>query len=213
VICTQCKQHHPTVPEYCHGVPIEVNSASFVDSPSRLQRWRHIRRIAIRLFDERGFAAVSIDDITAAAGVSRRTFFNYFATKGAVLFDPDPEESHRLGELLHGKDPAVGLWHTLTQVLLEYFGEQEMVITARRSILGVDPALDPQHMLANAQFEESLLIWLAENSVRDYRARLSVSIALAVVRESFRSWQPTSGYRTFLDSLADGFAFAGPGSR
>lgn len=44
-----------------------------------------IARIAIRMFLERGYDAVSVDDIAAAAGMSQRTFFRYFPTKDEVL--------------------------------------------------------------------------------------------------------------------------------
>ncbi|NEW38935.1 TetR family transcriptional regulator [Nocardia cyriacigeorgica] len=45
-----------------------------------------IVRAATTLFLEHGFAATSITDIAAAAGVSRRTFFLYFPSKEDVLF-------------------------------------------------------------------------------------------------------------------------------
>jgi AcrR family transcriptional regulator len=42
---------------------------------------------AIRLFDERGIDATSIDDIAQAVDVSRATFFNYFPYKEAILVE------------------------------------------------------------------------------------------------------------------------------
>ena len=47
---------------------------------------RELRQIALRLFAECGFEATTIDQITAEAGVSERTFFRYFATKASVLW-------------------------------------------------------------------------------------------------------------------------------
>jgi TetR/AcrR family transcriptional regulator, regulator of mycofactocin system len=55
---------------------------------------RELRQIALRLFMECGFEATTIEQITAEAGVSERTFFRYFATKASVLwidFDTEVE--------------------------------------------------------------------------------------------------------------------------
>jgi AcrR family transcriptional regulator len=46
-----------------------------------------IRATAQRLFDERGFDAVTIADVAAAADVAVQTVFNHFETKEALFFD------------------------------------------------------------------------------------------------------------------------------
>jgi TetR/AcrR family transcriptional regulator, regulator of mycofactocin system len=43
-------------------------------------------RVAFALFREQGFDATTIDQLAAAVGVTKRTFFNYFPSKEALVF-------------------------------------------------------------------------------------------------------------------------------
>ena len=53
---------------------------------------------ALRLVDERGLEHVTVEDISEAADVSPRTFFNYFATKDDAVFGSMLEGSERIRE-------------------------------------------------------------------------------------------------------------------
>ncbi|EGF57695.1 TetR/AcrR family transcriptional regulator [Actinomyces sp. oral taxon 170] len=54
-----------------------------------------IRAAALALTRERGYAAMTVDDVAALAGVSRRTVFNHFSSKTDLLVvglePPEPE--------------------------------------------------------------------------------------------------------------------------
>ena len=54
-----------------------------------------IRAAALALTRERGYAAMTVDDVATLAGVSRRTVFNHFSSKADLLVvglePPDPE--------------------------------------------------------------------------------------------------------------------------
>jgi AcrR family transcriptional regulator len=53
----------------------------------KLRTRTDIRTAAQRLFDERGFDAVTIADVAAEADVAVQTVFNHFATKEELFFD------------------------------------------------------------------------------------------------------------------------------
>jgi AcrR family transcriptional regulator len=58
-----------------------------------------IRGAALALFAERGFEAVTLDQICESADVARGTFFLHFASKGALLRELDRELARELTDL------------------------------------------------------------------------------------------------------------------
>jgi len=65
----------------------------------RVQVRGDILRVCEKMFRARGFDRTSIDDIAAAAGISRQTFFNYFPGKDGVVSELAVEWLQRQGEL------------------------------------------------------------------------------------------------------------------
>jgi AcrR family transcriptional regulator len=59
----------------------------------RQQTRRELIGAAMRLFEEQGYEQTTVAEIAAAASVSTKTFFNYFASKDEVLF---PHLSRRI---------------------------------------------------------------------------------------------------------------------
>ena len=68
-----------------------------------------IAQAAARLFVERGFDAVTIDDIAREADVSRQTVFNYFPAKEQILFDRDEEIEEALLAAVRGRTDGASL--------------------------------------------------------------------------------------------------------
>lgn len=68
-----------------------------------------IAQAAADLFHERGFAAVTVDDVARAADVSRQTVFNYFPTKEQMLFDREDERGDALLALVRDRPDGASL--------------------------------------------------------------------------------------------------------
>ncbi|AAS06701.1 TetR family transcriptional regulator [Mycobacterium avium subsp. paratuberculosis 10-4404] len=87
----------------------------------------HITDVAIDLFTARGFAEVSVDDVAAAAGISRRTLFRYYASKNAIPWGDFDTHLARLRELLDNVESRVPLGDALRTALLAFntFDESE----------------------------------------------------------------------------------------
>lgn len=65
---------------------------------------REIYRTAMRLFAERGYEGVTIEDISAGAGVAKATFFLHFENKAALIREFNDEITQDLAERLAGHD-------------------------------------------------------------------------------------------------------------
>lgn len=79
----------------------------------RLVTRQTISNAATRLFWERGFDAVTVDEIAAVAGVGRMTVFNYFPRKEDLFFDRYDEGRALIGGVLRQRDPNVSALETL----------------------------------------------------------------------------------------------------
>ncbi|WP_412104577.1 TetR/AcrR family transcriptional regulator [Rhizobium beringeri] len=82
-------------------------------SRKRLATRQGISTAATRLFLERGFDQVTVDEIAAAADVGRMTVFNHFPRKEDMFFDRDEEGREMLREALRQRDPSVSPIETL----------------------------------------------------------------------------------------------------
>lgn len=76
-------------------------------SRKRLATRDNISDVATRLFWERGFDQVTVDEIAAAADVGRMTVFNHFPRKEDMFFDREEEGSEVLRTALRERDPQV----------------------------------------------------------------------------------------------------------
>jgi mycofactocin system transcriptional regulator len=79
-----------------------------------------LEEIAFGLFDRAGFDATSIDDIAAAAGIARRTFFRYYPSKTDVVWGDFPAQLARMRHALGTMPDGVAVMEAVHRAVVEY---------------------------------------------------------------------------------------------
>ncbi len=133
------------------------------------ERRQQILNVARDIFTRRGYHAAKIDDIVAAAGIARGTFYLYFDDKRAIFEEIVDRMIARLGMSIVRVDPHDGARSVAEQVrdnirrivriLLEDRATTKILLS---DALGVDPAFDRK--LLSFYDEMSTLL---EDSLRD----------------------------------------------
>ena len=173
---------------------------------------RAINLAALDLVDEKGFSAVTTEEIAARAGVSARTFFNYFPSKEAAVIGTTAEELESYAAALEtplpGETPIGSLRRILAGMLAPASVDRELRAKRRRILLG-EPSLAPALVGNNIRIENALTAALERRlGVRpgtSLDARVTVAVAMAAVRACIEHQQ--HGGSGDLDSNIDA-AFA-----
>jgi AcrR family transcriptional regulator len=83
------------------------------------QTWGLIAQTARRLFQERGFDAVTVADVARAADVSRKTVFNYFPTKEDLFYSGLEFFEARLLKAIRGRQPGESILAAFARFVTE----------------------------------------------------------------------------------------------
>ncbi len=178
---------------------------------------RHeLRRVALRLVAERGYAEVTVEEIAEAANVSPRTFFNYFPSKEAVLFGTDPGRAVAASVAIIGQWPGEPVLTVLRRVMagqaaeifdeLSELGGDPVDWLGRMRAARTDPHLRAAHGAQMAVIERTIAEAIAErlgtDVDRDPYPGLLAATATGLFRSSMNFWA-ASGGSVPLDELVD----------
>ncbi len=90
-----------------------------------------LEAIALRLFEEHGFAAVTVDEIAAEAQISPRTFYRYFPTKDDVLQVVTERRGAALREALAGRPDDEPPLQSLSRALESVLSAEDPLVVRR----------------------------------------------------------------------------------
>ncbi|NEC90246.1 mycofactocin system transcriptional regulator [Streptomyces sp. SID12501] len=183
-----------------------------------------LERLGFELFAQQGFDATTVDDIAAAAGIGRRTFFRYFASKNDLVWGDFEDQLVRLEHLLAATDPAAPMMDALCGAVVEFNRFDPAVVPWHRQrmtlILRV-PTLHADSTVRYTTWRALVTEFAARRMgrpVSDLLPRLLGHAALAACIAAYEHWltDEEANLGVLLDQamrqLAVGFdgAFPGP---
>lgn len=116
-----------------------------------------IERAALALFVRHGFDATTVDHIADAAGISRRTFFRYYASKNDVVWGDFDAGLESMAAALASCPPPVAMWQGITRAVVDFNALPAAAVPAHRQrmelILHV-PALQAHSTLRYAAWRD-----------------------------------------------------------
>ena len=160
-----------------------------------------IRQVAVILFADKGFDSVTVGEIAAAAGLSVRTFFRYFATKDEVLLEYEHHLWHRLSEALSARPRHEGPVTALREALIATShvnpSDRHRVVQLGR-ILAQAPDLQARSRGQRLAIDDEIVDMVTkrfsgQSAKNRTTARVIVSAMNAVAASEFSAWVSGGG--------------------
>jgi AcrR family transcriptional regulator len=163
----------------------------------------------LELAVEHGLAAVTVEQIAARAGVSYRTFFNYFSGKEEALLRPDGSSGSTFAARLLDQDPALPALAAARAALheeLTVLEEDRAAWQLRLTVIARDESLLPRLVQLGATNEREMVAAIAARTGQDAERDLYPALLGAVlgtsVRVTLARWHRLGG-RVPLQRLLD----------
>ncbi|MGW4471843.1 TetR family transcriptional regulator [Nonomuraea sp. NPDC004354] len=176
-----------------------------------------LTQAALNLLTRKGFDAVTIDEIVAAAGVSRRTFFRYFASKEDVVVQFLAEMGAGMRAELAARPaeepPSAALRHTVWVSVNACAGHADRALRVVQLILRT-PTLLARFLERQTQWREELTGELARrlelDPATDMYPQLAAGMALNAFDTVLQRWSDSDGSEDHTLLIDRAFAVIAP---
>lgn len=173
---------------------------------------------ALRLALEHGPERVTVEAIADEAGVSRRTFSNYFANKEEALFYGDQSRMRLLADLVRERPATEPPWTALTEAARRFYAERvdlDPEWIARSRLVRRHPSLaaaQVQTFAANERaLSEAVAVRIKDQDRWGVRAKLLAATFLSALRISVNAWLEHPSETRFWELAESALSDAGRG--
>ena len=179
-----------------------------------MARWKpdaqgRLTKAALALFDQQGYDETTIADIASSAGLTKRTFFRYFADKREVLFS-GAEELERLWVTSVQEAPegvsALAVVGISLDAVAEMFVERHPFVQIRARIIATNPELQERELIKLERLASSLAASFEGRGVNPMAAALAAQTSVRVFHTAFVRWiaqEDPAALRGFMHEALD----------
>jgi len=172
-----------------------------------------LQDVALRLVAERGLDQVTVEDISEAADVATRTFFNYFSSKEEALLGNLPEKVATVQRMVvdrpAGETPLEAVCQVLRAMTLRLAERREERLL-RQQVIERHPGLLARQLGEYASFEQALAAAVAERlgagRADALYCRVVAAVAVAAARSAVSTWMADKGRRPLAGMVDAAFA-------
>jgi AcrR family transcriptional regulator len=172
-----------------------------------------LQDVALRLVAERGLDQVTVEDISEAADVATRTFFNYFSSKEEALLGNLPEKVATVQRMVvdrpAGEAPLEAVCQVLRTMTLRLAERREERLL-RQQVIERHPGLLARQLGEYASFEQALAAAVAERLGAGrpdaLYCRVVAAVAVAAARSAVSTWMADKGRRPLAGMVDAAFA-------
>ncbi|MFE5793818.1 TetR family transcriptional regulator [Streptomyces sp. NPDC056503] len=184
----------------------------------RLKMRRELAAAAMELFATKGYEATTVDEIAAAAGVARRTFFRHFRSKEEAIFPDHDDTLVRAEAVLNAAPPHEHPLDTvcrgIKEVMKMYAGSPAISV-ARYRLTREVPTLREREIASVARYERLFTRYLLGHfDERDHHdgnddpllAEVAASAVVTAHNHVLRRWLRAGGQGDVESQLDHAFA-------
>lgn len=171
-------------------------------NPGTINTRERLYDAALNLYAKRGYENVSVAEIAQHAGVTRRTFFRYFADKREVLFVGSDRLQPALLDIVEGISSNASPVATALEALSILGGHmftQVEPARMRRDIIAASPELLERERTKLAGLTFALAQAMTRRAVSTSHANLLSNISVIVFQAAYNRWLSEQGRMRFKE--------------
>ncbi|GLY86775.1 TetR family transcriptional regulator [Actinoallomurus iriomotensis] len=177
-------------------------------------RWRpdaraRLQEAALTLYGERGYEKTTVAEIAERAGLTKRTFFRYFADKREVLFWGSELLEQRMVaaiETAPASTSALGLIGAALDAAAVRFEEVREFAGPRHRIIAASPELRERELIKAMSLTAAMTRALRTRGLDDTAAALVAHTGATVMHVAFEQWVDDPSRTPFQQIARDSLA-------